>query len=73
MDWLKQNKDKVEHSIASCGIYFIALHIFKLVPFAILLALLAGVFKETFDDRWDWWDIAANIVGIGVGVCLTFV
>lgn len=67
-----KHKDKIEHAIASCGIYFIAMHLFKHLPFAILLALVAGVFKETIDEKWDWYDLLADIAGIGAGVWLTF-
>lgn len=74
--WLCENIDKVLHAIVSMVIT-ILLSIFLPLWFSALLTLMLGVVKECIDkyygERYDWWDILADVVGIGmvVLICLT--
>lgn len=75
-EWLCENIDKVLHAIVSM-IITILLCIFLPLWFSALLVLILGVAKECIDkyygERYDWWDILADVVGIGMAVllCLT--
>lgn len=71
--WLCENIDKVLHAIVSMAIT-ILLCIFLPLWFSALLVLILGVAKECIDkyygERYDWWDILADVVGIGMAVLL---
>lgn len=69
--WLCENIDKVLHAIVSMVIT-ILLSIFLPLWFSALLVLILGFAKECIDkyygEKYDWWDILADIIGILIGI-----
>lgn len=66
--------DKIQHFIVCAGIVLIFGNAFGL-PVGISGALAFAVGKEGWDstkpsNRWDWWDIVADLGGITLGVIL---
>lgn len=77
--WIRRNQlvprlDHVKHAIVSfivCAIMLIpALEMRFLVVPAVIVAALAGILKELYDERIDWSDLAADAVGIAAAVGL---
>lgn len=71
---IKKYRDKIEHFIVSAGLVIIGAYL-KNIAFGVAIALVFGVLKEAWDatkpnNKWDWWDIGADLCGIILGVWL---
>ena len=67
-------KDKLLHFGANL---LMSLTAFLSVPFAIGLCLGASFGKEYGDskapgNKWDWFDILADLIGMGVGLFIVY-
>ena len=66
--------DKLKHLIVSCA-EVIVLSLFVNLMLAVLITIGLGIIKEIYDsyqpnNKFDWWDMVANLVGIGFGVLI---
>jgi len=69
-------EDKLLHFYVSLTL-MILLGLFLGITLGVLLTLLLGFFKEIYDrfygTGFDWLDMLANIIGIGIGlIIITF-
>lgn len=58
--------DKAHHFFYSLGLAVLA-GLFVGPGWGLVIAALLGLAKEAWDGtrgRWDWWDLAANVVGL---------
>ena len=60
--------DKMLHFIAGLMIVVVTAIVFPCAAnYAIVSAIIAGFFEEAIDEfdygGWDWWDIAATVIG----------
>ena len=66
ISWLNQNVDKIYHFLAGMMICLIS-YIFLPMWIAVLIVVVAGLLKEVRDKRsygmFDWFDLAATILG----------
>ena len=67
--------DKIKHALVN---FFLALTGFVSIPFALGLCIGASVGKEYGDskasgNKWDWWDIVADLIGMGVGIVIVLI
>ena len=73
MEW---KPDKTKHAVVSFGLTVIAWCLTWNIPLSMVLALLVGIGKETWDQLsasgsgWDNEDILADIIGIAAGAAL---
>lgn len=70
--------DRILHFLVGCWIAAIGMVFgWSGVGFAALITLIISVFKEQMDDYFDWIDILAAMIGVGVSslvylICTVF-
>ena len=83
IEFFKQ-KDKQLHIFVSILIYTFIVYILnifikneiQILCYAVLFTLLIGIIKELYDEskennKFDFYDIVADIVGINIGIIIT--
>ena len=78
-------KDKLLHALVCFGATFVGFGYMRIFcdftpsfTASLLLPMGLGFGKEYGDskasgNKWDWWDIVADFVGIGIGMEILFV
>lgn len=75
IEWLKANIDKVYHFLVNLGLGLFCIWDYGL---GIGLSVGASLGKEYGDskasgNKWSWWDILADVLGLGVGLLLSLI
>ena len=75
VEFFKTHKDKVYHFLVNLALGLVCIWDYGL---GIGLGVGASLGKEYGDskasgNKWDWWDILADALGLGVGVLLSWI
>ena len=68
--WLSKNWDKMAHCLV-CMVAFMPLQFPFGILFASIIVITLGFVKEFLDEKFDWMDILADMIGLTIAVVYT--